>query len=399
MTSAAAPHPLLRRRDGHHARVTFEELFFDLVYVFAVTQLSHQLLHHLSITGAIETLILWFAVWLGWQYTCWITNWFNPETPAIRGLLFVSMLVGLAMASAIPEAFEDRGLIFAVSYAAMQVGRSAYVLFHLGGGQALSANYRRILGWMTISAVFWIAGGFVQHEARILLWAIAVLCEYVSPMVGFPLPGLGRSKTSDWTIEGGHLSERCKLFVIVALGETVLATGVPLAETAAWDVPVLLALLSTFLGTLAMWWLYFGTSGEDATATITASDDPGRIGAYFHYVHAILVAGIIVTAVGNDLVLGHPHGMADGAQMIVMVAGPAIYLLGSAVYKKIVYDAVPASHVVGALVLAAVAPLGLVGDFLVMGWVTTVIMLGVAWRETRVRRVCRAARATPAPAH
>ncbi|MFZ2870246.1 low temperature requirement protein A [Zavarzinia sp.] len=399
MTSDTAPHPLLRRRDGHHARVTFEELFFDLVYVFAVTQLSHQLLHHLSITGAIETLILWFAVWLGWQYTCWITNWFNPETPAIRGLLFVSMLVGLAMASAIPEAFEDRGLIFAVSYAAMQVGRSAYVLFHLGGSQALSANYRRILGWMTISAVFWIAGGFVQHEARMALWAIAVLCEYVSPMFGFPLPGLGRSKTSDWTIEGGHLSERCKLFVIVALGETVLATGVPLAETAVWDAPVLLALVSTFLGTLAMWWLYFGTSGEDATATITASDDPGRIGAYFHYVHAILVAGIIVTAVGNDLVLGHPHGMAEVAQMIVMVAGPAIYLVGSAVYKKIVYDAVPASHVVGALVLAAVGPLGLVADFLVMGWVTTLIMLGIAWWETQVRRVCRAARAMPAPAH
>ena len=400
MTShAAPPHPLLRHRDGHHARVTFEELFFDLVYVFAVTQLSHQLLHHLSLAGAVEVLILWFAVWLGWQYTCWITNWFNPETPAIRGLLFVSMLVGLAMASAIPEAFEERGLIFAACYAAMQVGRSAYVLFHLGNHQALSANYRRILGWMTISAVFWIAGAFAHHETRMLLWAIAVLCEYVSPMFGFPLPGLGRSKTSDWTIEGGHLSERCKLFVIVALGETVLATGVPLAETAVWDGPVLLALVSTFLGTLAMWWLYFGTSGEDATATITGSADPGRIGAYFHYVHAILVAGIIVTAVGNDLVLGHPHGMADSAQMIVMVAGPVIYLLGSAVYKKVVYDAVPVSHVVGALALAAAGPLGLVADFLVMGWVTTLLMLGIAWWETRVRRVCRAARAIPAAAH
>ena len=79
-TGGQAHHPLLRRRDGHHARVTFEELFFDLVYVFAVTQVSHGLLHHLGMAGAVEALILWFAVWLGWQYTCWVTNWFNPET-------------------------------------------------------------------------------------------------------------------------------------------------------------------------------------------------------------------------------------------------------------------------------------------------------------------------------
>ena len=127
----ALHHPLLRRRDGHHARVTFEELFFDLVYVFAVTQLSHELLTNLNITGVIETLILWFAVWLGWQYTCWVTNWFNPETPRIRGLIFTIMLLGLIMASAIPGAFGERGIIFALAYVAIQVGRTAYIVWEL----------------------------------------------------------------------------------------------------------------------------------------------------------------------------------------------------------------------------------------------------------------------------
>lgn len=75
----SGPRSVLRQRDGHHARVTFEELFFDLVYVFAVTQISHELLHNLTLTGLIETLVLWFAVWLGWQYTCWMTNWFDPR--------------------------------------------------------------------------------------------------------------------------------------------------------------------------------------------------------------------------------------------------------------------------------------------------------------------------------
>lgn len=105
--------PALRQRDGHHARVTYEELFFDLVYVFAVTQLSHHLLHHLDLVGVMQTLVLWFAVWLGWQYACWVSNWFDPETPRIRGLLFVTMLLALLMSSSIPEAFAERAWVFA----------------------------------------------------------------------------------------------------------------------------------------------------------------------------------------------------------------------------------------------------------------------------------------------
>jgi len=379
----AAPHPLLRHRDGHHARVTFEELFFDLVYVFAVTQLSHGLLHHLSLGGVIETLILWFAVWLGWQYTCWVTNWFDPETPRIRGLLFVVMLAGLLMASAIPGAFGERGLLFALAYVAIQVGRTAYIVWELGPHHPLAANYRRMLGWLVIAAVFWILGGLLRHEVRIALWIIAVLCEYVSPMFGFALPGLGRSRTSDWTIEGGHLTERCQLFVIVALGETLLATGATLSGSADWNPALISALLATFLGTLAMWWLYFGTSSRDATATITHSADPGRIGAYFHYVHAILVAGIIVTAVGNDLVMAHPHDPAKLAYAAAISAGSAVYLLGSAIYKRIVYGRLPLSHAVGALVLLALVTLASRIDLLTAGWLTTAVMLAVGLWETR----------------
>ncbi len=379
-------HPLLRHRDGHHARVTYEELFFDLVYVFAVTQLSHELLHNLTGVGVLETLILWFAVWLGWQYACWVTNWFDPEKPRIRGMMFVTMLLGLVMAASIPMAFSDRGLMFAGAYVAMQVGRTAFIALQLRGGHPLAPNYHRMLGWVSISAVFWIAGALSQHEARALLWLVAVLCEYVSPMFGFAVPGMGRSRTQEWTIEGGHLAERCQLFVIVALGETVLASGATLAAAATWDVPVVLALLATFIGTLAMWWLYFGTSSKDATAAITRSDDPGRIGAYFHYVHAILIAGVIASAVGNDLVLAHPHAHPGLAQTAILLAGPAIYLLGSALYKRVVYGVVPASHLAGVLMLLALVPVALVVDLLVMGWLTTLVVLVVSFWEGRLLR-------------
>lgn len=399
MTDQVAPsHPLLRRREGHHARVTYEELFFDLVYVFAVTQLSHELLHNLTVMGVLETLILWFAVWLGWQYTCWVTNWFDPETPRIRGLIFAIMLLGLVMTSAIPEAFGERAWIFALAYVAIQVGRTAYIALQLGRNHPLAANYRRMLAWVSVSAVFWIAGAFVEHEARMILWAIAILCEYVSPMVGFAFPGLGRSVTTDWTIEGGHLAERCQLFVIVALGETLLATGAMLTEAHVWDMPIILALLATFLGTLAMWWLYFGTSSKDATDAITGSSDPGRIGANFHYVHAILVAGVIATAVGNDLVMVHPHDMLGLPQVLILLGGPAIYLIGSAVYKRVVYGGVPLSHVAGVVALAALFPLAFMVDLLAMGWLTTAVLLAVGiWEGLALRR--RRAGTAPSPAH
>ncbi|RYE33292.1 MAG: low temperature requirement protein A [Hyphomicrobiales bacterium] len=383
---AQSGYSLLRRRDGHHARVSYAELFFDLVYVFAVTQLSHELLQHLTVVGAVQTLILWLAVWLGWQYTCWVTNWFDPETPQIRNLLFVVMLAGLVMAAAIPGAFGERAVVFVSAYVTIQVGRTAYIVYQLGSEHPLAANYRRMLGWLTIAAVFWISGTLAEGWLRAGFWVFACICEYASPMFGFALPGLGRSRTSDWTIEGGHLAERCQLFVIVALGETLLATGATFGTAKVWDATMLSALLATFLGALAMWWLYFGTSSSDATDTITHSDDAGRIGAYFHYVHAVLVAGIIVSAVGNDLILAHPHDPVKMAYAVTLASGPAIYLLGSAIYKKIVYGAVPFSHIAGAMALLLLIPLNGTLDLLTLGWLSTAIVLGVSFREARLLR-------------
>jgi low temperature requirement protein LtrA len=384
----AAAHPLLRLRDGHHARVTYEELFFDLVYVFAVTQVSHGLLHHLTPAGVVEALILWFAVWLGWQYTCWVTNWFNPQAAPIRALLFVTMLLALVMSASIPAAFVERGMLFAGSYVAMQVGRTAFIALQLPGAHPLAPNFRRILGWVLISACFWIAGALADGRERVLWWLGGIVCEYVAPMFGFALPGLGRSRTRDWTIEGGHLAERCQLFVIVALGEAVLATGASLSDTRIWNAPVVWALLATFVGSLSMWWLYFGTSSEDATRAITRSSDPGRMGAYFHYIHAILVAGIIVAAVGHDLILVSPNGMPTLAQAAVLAGGPAVYMLGSAVYKRVVYGVVALSHVFGVLALLALMPLALALGALPAAWASAAILLCVGWVERRAMRRC-----------
>lgn len=211
---------LLRVRDGQGASVSFSELLFDLIYVFAVTQLSHYLLHHLTLTGALETLLLWFAVWLARQYTARVTNWFNPDTRQIRLLLFAIMLLGLFAAAALPQAFGEarpdlRAVLCrhsgrALRHGAAPAGARSSVKTKLSPHSRLAVHLRRLLDrrW---------AGGRQRPPA---LWAVAVLCEYVSPMFGFRLPVLGRSdSSSEWSIEGHHLAERCQLFVIVALGK------------------------------------------------------------------------------------------------------------------------------------------------------------------------------------
>lgn len=379
-------HGVLRSRDGHEARVTNVELFFDLIYAFAVTQLSHHLLHDLTLLGAVQTLILWVAVWLGWQYTVWVTNWFDPDALPVRIMLLVVMMAGLLMSSVLPEAFGERAIVFASCYAGIQVGRTLYVLLILGKSHALTANFRRMLGWMLVSATFWIAGALSHEESRLALWALAVVCEYASPMIGFRFPFLGASKTSDWTIEGGHLAERNQLFVMVALGESILVTGATVAETAAWDAPILFAFAVAFLGSVAMWWMYFDTSSKAGTEAITQSSDPGRVGSYFHYVHVAIVAGVIVTAVGSELFLAHPDGHMEARYVAVLVGGPLLYVSGNAIYKRVVYGRFPLSHLAGLVALAVLVPIASLTDLLMVGGLATLILLIVATWEALSRR-------------
>src|SRR5215470_6521209 len=147
------------------SRVTYVELFFDLVFVYAVTQISHTLLGRFTPLGAVQVTLLFLAVWSVWVYTTWVTNWLNPELTPVRILLFLMMLGGLVLSTTIPTAFEERGLWFAIAYAAMQVGRTAFWLFATPVHRIpVRHNAIRILTWLCISAVFWIAGGLAEGE-------------------------------------------------------------------------------------------------------------------------------------------------------------------------------------------------------------------------------------------
>jgi low temperature requirement protein LtrA len=291
MIAARKSHLRPRGGDRDHARVTYVELFFDLVFVFAVTQLSHGLLEHLTLLGAIQTGLLMMAVWWVWIYTSWITNWLDPDLPAVRLMLFALMAAGLVLSASIPEAFATRGLVFAVAYTSMQVGRSIFMLWALRNHDA--ANYRnflRITAWLALAAVFWIMGALVEGRARLGLWALAVGIEYISPAVGMWVPGMGRSTAEEWKIDGGHLAERCAGFIIIALGESVLVTGATFANMP-WQSLTTLDFSANFIGAVAMWAVYFNVGAGRASRLIEEARDPGRLGrAGYTYLHILIVA-------------------------------------------------------------------------------------------------------------
>jgi len=390
---------LLRARGGaQDSKVTFVELFFDLVFVFAVTQLSHSLLEHLTIMGAVQMTLMLMAVWWVWVYTSWATNWLDPERTAVRLMLFVLMLAGLVLSTSIPQAFESKGLAFAGAYVFMQVGRGLFTMWAMR--RTSPGNYRnfqRINSWLVLAAVFWIAGAFVEAEARLGLWTMALFIEYVSPSVGFWTPGLGRSTTVDWDIEGGHMAERCGLFIIIALGESILVTGAKFGNLP-WTAPTIAGFAVSFVGSVAMWWIYFNIGAERASRHIASSGDPGRLARLaYTYMHLPLVAGIIVAAVGDELVLAHPDGHTDLKTAAILLGGPALYLLGNLLFKRATADRPALSHIVGLVLLAALIPLAVGLSPLAFSALTTlVLVLVAAWETLSLRGSGREVVAKPA---
>src|SRR4051812_9215814 len=206
-------------------RTSSLELFYDLVFVFAITQISHHLLGHLSWEGAGQSSLLLLVVWWSWNYTAWVTNELDPESPVVRLLMIALMLASLMMAVAIPHAFGDDALLFVCSYLAIQVGRHAFLAYVASArGELARERAARILAWFVFAGVFWVAGALADGEVRTLLWLVALAVDYGAPLVVYRVPGLRRLKGSAWVVETGHFSERFGLFIIIALGESIVVT-------------------------------------------------------------------------------------------------------------------------------------------------------------------------------
>jgi low temperature requirement protein LtrA len=235
-----------------------------------------------------------------------------------------------------------------------------------------------------LTAVFWIAGGLADGVARLAFWTLAIVLDLISPSLGFRVPGLGRSTTADWNVEGGHMAERCALFIIIALGESILVTGATFSGMP-WTGASVSAFVASFVGSLAMWWLYFDVAAELGTRTISASSDPGRLARLaYTYVHLPLVAGIIVAAVADEFVLTHPLGLADGKTIVTVLGSVGLYLGGHVLFAWSIAGRLPTSSISGLAVIAGLATFAArLSPVLLMSLASAVLVYVSVW-ETLV---------------
>jgi len=376
----------MRSRDGTAGRVSNVELFFDLVYVFAVTQLSHYLIDHQTVGGVLQALLLLTMVWLVWAYTTWVTNWLDPERIPVRLMLLGLMLLSLVMSVALPGAFGGRGLAVGLAYAVMQIGRSLFAVWALRGDR-LQRNYQRILAWCLVSGTLAVAGGLAAGHARELLWLAAVAVDILGGLAGFWTPGLGRSTTQDWTIEGSHFAERCQAFILIALGESIVVIGATLAGLRTITGQEVAAFLAAFVGSVGLWWLYFHRSAEAGAQVIAGSADPGRLGrSAYHLIHPIMVAGIIVVAAGDQLVLDQPGVVGAAPVSAMLLGGSALFLIGHALFKAVVWRTVSRARIAGVAVLAVLGVVAPHVTALVLSICTALVVLAVATADYLTER-------------
>jgi low temperature requirement protein LtrA len=369
------------RAPGAERVVTPLELFFDLVYVFAIGQLSHHLLEHVDLRTGAETAIMALAVVYAWYMVAWGANWLDPDRLPVRLLLVGLMFASLLMSVAIPDAFDGRAWLFVTGYLLLQVGRSVFLIFALRG-RALGEHFVNDLIWELATGVLWVAGALADDDARLVLWGLAVVATHLGVSTLHWLPGRGRAIDIAHTeIAGGHLIERFRLFFIIALGETVLTMGTAFVDEP-FELERLLALAIGFTGTVAFWWCYFQRVERVGVELAEASDDAGAVGLWGTWTLTLIVLALIGIAVGDELAIAHPGDDATLGFTILTFGGPAVFLLAQLAFMRGTLGRFPRSRVLALAALAilavATAPLTLIAGIAA----STAVLVAVAVADT-----------------
>jgi low temperature requirement protein LtrA len=371
------------------------ELFFDLVYVFTVSQLSSSLIHGVSLRGIVETLILTLAVMYAWFMTVWTSNWLDVERRPVQLMLLGLMFATLLMATSVSAAFgshlegldlgNDRAGLFVIGYLAIQVGRTLFAVSAFRGHR-LHQHFVNALAWEIGTGLLWIAGIFADGDARLAIWAAAVLATYGGVIAGHPLPGHRSPFSSDSQIYAEHLLERFRLFFLVALGETVLTIG-----KAFVDVPVdagrLAALAASFLGTVSLWWCYFHRSERVGIDAVRSTGDGSRLVAFGNYTLVAMVIGIIGIAVGDELAIADPgYEGATTAMYALIFGGPAVFLLAQLAFFHQATGVVSQSRIIACIALIALAFATASHPILTAVIAASLVLLAVAVSDTRAEK-------------
>ncbi|MEY2534954.1 MAG: hypothetical protein QOF29_2864 [bacterium] len=335
--------------------VTTLELFFDLVFVFTITQLTSVLAHGGLGEGLLHGAILLVIVF--WMYGgyAWLTNLVRTDTLERRLIMLASMAAWLVLALAIPHAFGDDSVAFGLAYLVIVLVHSGLFLLNAGpGGRQVML---RIAPGNVGFALAIIAGGAIGGDAQVVIWAVSATAVWLSGA----LAGVGAVE-----VAADHFVERHGLIVIVTIGESIVAVGIG-AGGLPLDIELVGVAVLGVLLSACLWWTYFG--GEDVRALeAMRSADPeqrGRWALYaFGYCHLPLLLGIVAVAAGLEVAIAHPFDALDTAPAVFLAAGAAVYLLGSVAFRAVLRIGGALPRALVAVVLLATVPVGTEGSAL-----------------------------------
>ncbi len=348
---------LLRPDDGVAAnRVTFIEMFFDVVFIFAFTQLSALFLEDSSLIGLLETLVLTAAIWWIWVDTTWVANWLNPEKWPVRALFLTLMGLGLTLSSSLPLAFAESGWVFALGVVMIELVRTVFAIIAFRHRRPDNArNFLRILVWTAASATFWLLGGFGPEESRLWFWGAALALKFTGPLLYFWVPTLGRTPARTWDVTGEHMAERVGLFFIIAIGESIIVTGTVFGSVEL-SPNAIGGFASAFVCSVLLWMLFFNHGERGGREKIEEAEKTGAVArTAYTFIPVLLVFGVVLTAVADELVILHPESHDSSWTVWLICVGPAVYVLGNALFKRAVGMPWLLSHLVAVIVLVALA--------------------------------------------
>jgi low temperature requirement protein LtrA len=344
-------NPSLKHTPEQKYEVSPLELFFDLVFAFALSRLSQHLLTHLSWRGGAETLVMLVAVFAVWFTTSWSATLIRIDQSRTRWLVLAVMLLGLFMNASVTRAFTTSGWAFIVPLLLIQLGRTIWTLLN-STDAVLREHYFRTLLWVIATTPLWIAGAAMSTDARLLWWALAAGIDQVGRWLAHPIPRR-RLRSENVEFDADHMLERCRLFLLIALGETVLTTGMAIAEA---SMTVMTVATGTFAlaGTVALWALSFGRSHRLIMRHLEETRDPIR--ASRHAVNAlmVMVAGLIAVAVASEEVIAHPQGQTSIALSLLLAGGPILFLAAQGWYLWLIPNVRSRLHVIGGVALLLV---------------------------------------------
>ncbi|WP_037559500.1 low temperature requirement protein A [Spirillospora albida] len=328
-------------------RVTTLELFFDLVFVFAVTQLTGVLVKELNPLGLLQVVLMFGVLW--WMYGgyAWLTNMTAPTTPVRRLLILVGMGGFFMVALATPTAFKGGGVVWGLGYLILVL---AHVVLYAQGNR----HILRVVPANLLAAALIITAGLLDHGAAVyVLWTLALVVPIVQPYI---VPPGGR-----FVIRAVHIVERHGLLVMITLGESIIAIGVGV-EGLDLDAGLVTACLLGLALAAVVWWSYFGRDDARAEESLAAAGDADRaqmtMFGYF-YAHIPVIVGVIVAAAGMKKAVGHAWEHLDPAPALALSGGVAVYLAGDVLFRRIVRIGPSRIRLAAAAAALAVTPLGL----------------------------------------